>query len=136
MSQSMPSPEPQAQPSALPGVLPGVLPSVLPDAVLFAVTGARVRSLREIAGVTQTALADALGYHRSTICRWEAQPDKPIPATQVDPLLAFFRARYDVGEGRRIEIADLEERHQRQQGQQGHKRQQRQRHQTQRQRMH
>lgn len=75
----------------------------------FTVTGADIRRLRGYAGATQAELASALGYARSSICRWEGTPDKPIPSAQIEKALAFFRARYDVGEGRRTQLADLEQ---------------------------
>jgi len=37
----------------------------------------RITELRERAGLTKTQVADKLGVHRSTVCKWETGVNKP-----------------------------------------------------------
>jgi DNA-binding XRE family transcriptional regulator len=98
----------QTTPADQPITTPPPLPTAMPDLPSLIVTGADVKRLRSRVGATQVELAEELGYSRSSICRWEAHPEKAIPTAQIDKTLAFFRARYDVAENRRVQLADLE----------------------------
>jgi len=74
----------------------------------FTLTGSDVKRLREIAGVTQRELGDALGYDRSAISRWERHPDKSIPRARYGSVLDFIRARYDLAEGQRVQLTSFQ----------------------------
>lgn len=56
-------------------------------------TGAQIKQAREQAGVTKLALADYLGWHRSTIWRYER--DAIVP---VDRAAAILRALSELAE--------------------------------------
>lgn len=73
----------------------------------FTLTGADIRRLRDIAGVTQADLARHLGYSRQAICNWERRTDRSIPRTQYDRVLTFLRSRYDVATGQRRQAREL-----------------------------
>lgn len=75
--------------------------------MVFTLTGADVRRLREIAGVTQAALARELNYSRQAIWNWEHRPDHSIPRAQYDRVLTFLRSRYDVASGQRRQAHEL-----------------------------
>lgn len=51
-------------------------------------TGAQVRELRQASGVSQAELARQLGYSRYAISYWERHPDRSIPLTQYERVLA------------------------------------------------
>jgi DNA-binding transcriptional regulator YiaG len=53
-----------------------------------AVTGADIRDLRKALGMSRETLAEALGVHAQSIVRWEAAPDKPIPASTLQRIWA------------------------------------------------
>lgn len=60
------------------------------------ITGAHLKSWREVAGMTQAEMADTLKVHPSTIRKWEAGAAMPVwvaerlirAATQAAPTLA------------------------------------------------
>jgi DNA-binding transcriptional regulator YiaG len=53
-----------------------------------AITGAEIRALRKAIGMSRETLAEALGVHAQSIVRWEAAPDKPIPASTLQRVWA------------------------------------------------
>jgi DNA-binding XRE family transcriptional regulator len=110
MPQLTPADQPINTPPSLPSAMADLLSPLPSPLSSLVVTGADVKRLRGRVGATQADLANELGYSRSSICRWESRPDKAIPSAQIDKTLAFFRARYDVAENRRVQLADLEQR--------------------------
>jgi len=57
---------------------------------LFEYVGGRIRELRESQGVSQDALAKALGVAPNTVSRWETTTNKP-DLEDLDKLARFFR---------------------------------------------
>lgn len=51
--------------------------------------GADLRRMREAVGMTQTELAEALGYSRAMVCRWESGAYR-VPRTHLPRLLAVL----------------------------------------------
>ncbi len=59
-----------------------VMPSAEPITVVW---GRRLRAARESAGLSQSALAEAVGVHQVTITRYE-KGHRRIPANQCGPI--------------------------------------------------
>jgi DNA-binding XRE family transcriptional regulator len=59
------------------------------------ITGAQVRAWRLRLGLTQVALAQALGYTRQAISKWERHPTLAIPRAMRHPLITALRKERD-----------------------------------------
>lgn len=66
------------------------------------VTGADIRRMREAVGMTQTELADTLGYSCAMVCRWE-RGEHRVPRSQYRPLMdALLAAKQKLDEYQEI----------------------------------
>lgn len=80
-------------------------PSGAPTTPRAGVTGADLIEQRRRAGLTQQALADRFGCHKSTICRWE-RGHQQLRLEDAERLMALLMAAGEDREARQIRLRE------------------------------
>lgn len=60
---------------------------------MYAITGTRLSELMQADGLSQRALSDQIGLNRSTVAKYLAQGDAPLPSFASRAFMHFFNAR-------------------------------------------
>lgn len=72
----------------------------------YAIRGQELRFLRSMLDVSQTGLGGVLGVSRTTVARWEGEPDQPVAPGADRALRLYFAVKKDKADTAR-NIADM-----------------------------